>query len=271
MPSSLEFKKVLYLVVLAAAFAANANAQETEAAADPFVGERHIDPKAEEYMRAACQFLNGKKAFSVHGESTIEQLFRSGRRLQRSRGVTVVMQRPDKLWAEARSDKGHRTVYFDGKTLVVNDIDDKVYGKIDSPGTVEQMLTYAQEHYDVVLPLADLLYDDPCAALKTSAEHAWYLGKSYFAGGYYHHILISAPEVDLQVWVSDGKQPLFRKLVLTYKNEPGEPQYGIALTDWNFRPRIKKTQFTFKPPADVREIQFVTAEAPAAGASATQE
>jgi hypothetical protein len=267
MPSLLEARKHLWAVALIAGFAAQGAVAQDEGA-DPFVGERHIDPQAEQYMKAACQLLKGQQAFSVHGEATVEQLFRNGRRIQRSRGVTVVLQRPDKLWGEVRSDKGHRMLHFDGKTLVINDLDDKVYGKIESPGNVEQMLTHAQDRFDVVLPLADLLYDDPCAALKTSAENAWYLGKSYFAGDYFHHILISSPEVDLQVWVSDGKQPLFRKLVLTYKNEPGEPQYGIALSDWNFRPNLRKAQFIFKPAADAREIQFVTAEATA---SATQE
>jgi hypothetical protein len=260
---------ILKAAALAAGLCAtNAFAQDP-AGPDPFVGERHIDPKAEEYMRAACQFLKGKQSFSVRSEATTEQLFRSGRRIQRSRGGTVVLQRPDKLFADFQSDKGHRMLHFDGKMLVINDVDQKVYGKIESPGNIEKMLTDAQDRFDVVFPLADLLYDDPCAALKTAAENAWYLGKSYFAGAYYHHILISAPEVDLQVWVSDGKEPLFRKLVLTYKNEPGEPQYGAVLSDWNFRPKLRKAQFGFTPPADAREIQFVTAEA--ATASATQE
>ena len=273
MPSLLAARKHLCVAALVAGFAApGAMAQDNEGAgsgADPFAGERSIDPKAEEYMGAACRFLASQKAFSVHSGATVEQLFRSGRRIQRSRGGTVVLQRPDKLWADYQSDKGHRVMRFDGKTLVINDVDQKVYGKIDSPGTIEQMLTAAQDRFDVVVPLADLLYEDPCAALKTSVDHAWYLGKSYFAGEHYHHILMSAPEVDLQIWVTDGKQPVIRKVVLTYKNEPGEPQYGAVLTDWNFRPRISKTQFSFKPAADAREIQFVTAEAPAA--SATQE
>jgi len=256
----------LPLVTFVAAIAAPFAMAQNEGA-DPYAGERKIDPKAEEYMGAACSFLRSQKSFSVHSEATTEQLFQSGRRIQRSRGGTVVLQRPDKLYADFQSDKGHRMMHFDGKTLVINDVDQKVYGKIDSPGTVETMLTAAQDKFNVVLPLADLLYEDPCAALKTSVENAWYLGKSYFAGEYYHHILMSAPEVDLQVWVTEGKQPVIRKIFITYKNEPGEPQFGAVLTDWNFKPRINKAKFDFKPPADAREIQFVANDAPAAGAS----
>ncbi len=231
----------------------------TGAAADLPVRERRVDEAAAKYMRAACEYLKSRPAFSVRAESTFEEVLRGGRRVQHSRGMTVVFKRPDRLRAQVESDKGRRDFYYDGESLAITDIDAKVYGRFDAPPTVEAMLDDAMMRFGVEMPLADLVSDDPCAALETNTERGWYLGQDYLPGGRYHHLLFSAPEVDLQVWVPDGEPPLLRKLVLTYKQRAGTPQYGLMLSDWNFAPVIHKSAFTFTPPADAREIEFVVA------------
>lgn len=264
------------LAAVLAAMAALAQESETAAsggaaaasAESPPV-ERRIDETAARYMRAACAHLRDQKAFSVHAESTLEEIFRSGRRVQHSRGITVTVRRPDRLRADIAFDKGRREFFYDGKSVTITDVDAKVYGRFDAPSTVEAMLDDAMARFDVQIPLADLVSAEPCGSLENAVDRGWYLGKHYFAGGYYHHMLLSTPDVDLQVWVSDEEKPLFRKLVLRYKNEPGEPQYGIALSEWNFAPAIEEATFTFTPPADAHQIEFVAAaQTPAAEAAA---
>ncbi len=248
--------------------AATAGAAEEPAAESPPV-ERRIDETAAKYMRAACAHLKDQKAFSVHAESTLEEIFRSGRRVQHSRGITVTVRRPDRLRADILFDKGRREFFYDGKSVTITDVDAKVYGRFDAPSTVEAMLDDAMTRFGVQIPLEDLVSAEPCGALEKAVESGWYLGRHYFAGGYYHHLLFSSPDVDLQVWVSDEEKPLFRKLVLRYKNEPGEPQYGVALSEWDFAPAIEEATFTFTPPADAHQIEFVAAaQTPAAEAAA---
>jgi hypothetical protein len=268
-------EKVLHIVALAGVVAAvgvfaqeqqpdTAASAATEPAAEQPAVERRIDEAAEKYMRAACENLKTQQAFSVHAEGTLEEIFRSGRRVQHSRGITLTFKRPDRLRAEVEFDKGRREFYYDGKTVAITDVDAKVYGRFDAPSTAEEMLDDAMVRFGVEMPLADLVSAEPCGALANVVERGWYLGKHYFAGSYYHHMLFSSPDVDAQVWVSDGDKPLFRKLVLTYKSEPGEPQYGVALSDWNFAPALEEATFTFTPPADVHQIEFVVAaETPA--------
>lgn len=285
------FRNMTRLTALAAVLAAMAAlAQESETtpaesaavetASEPPTVERRIDETAARYMRAACEHLKTQQAFSVHAEGTLEEIFRSGRRVQHSRGITLTFRRPDRLRADIEFDKGRREFYYDGKSVAITDVDAKVYGRFDAPPTTEAMLDDAMARFGVEMPLADLVSEEPCGALESAVERGWYLGKHYFAGGYYHHMLFSSPEVDLQVWVSDEEKPLFRKIVLTYKNEPGQPQYGVALSDWDFAPAVDDSRFTFNPPADAQQIGFVVAAAPAgdapeedapADAAATQE
>ncbi len=271
--------RVVALASVVAAVGVFAQEQEPETAAgastaseavlEEGVVERRIDETAAKYMRAACEYLKGQQAFSVHAEGTLEEIFRSGRRVQHSRGITVTFRRPDRLRADVEFDKGRREFYYDGKSVVITDVDAKVYGRFDAPPTTEAMLDDAMARFNVEMPLADLVSAEPCGVLQGNVDRAWYLGEHYFAGGRYHHVLLSTPDVDLQVWVTDGDQPVFRKLVFLYKNDPGMPQYGVALSDWNFAPATDEAKFTFTPQADAQQIEFVVAaEEPAAEAPA---
>jgi hypothetical protein len=78
--------------------------------------------------------------------------------------------------------------------------------------------------------------------------------------------LLSADAVDVQLWVAEGEDPVIHRLVITYTELPGEPQYRALLSDWNFSPEIDATTFTFTPPADARKIDFLGAAADKGGA-----
>jgi hypothetical protein len=248
---------VAALLSLAAWSAQAQQAQPDAATTSPTPAEPRIDDQARSLMKSACEYLRDKQAFSVHGEATFEEVLRGGRQIQRSRGVTLLLKRPDRLRAEIAGDKGRREFYYDGKSVTIADIDAKVYGRFDAPASIEAMLDDAQARFAVTLPFDDLASRDPCGALKTRVEHGWYLGEHYFAGQRYHHLLLSSPVVDLQVWLPTSGPPLIRKLVITYKNEPGTPLYGVVFSDWNFTPEVDETKFAYTPPPDAHRIEFV--------------
>jgi len=88
-----------------------------------------------------------------------------------------------------------------------------------------------------------------------------YAGRHYLDGNWYHHLLLSTDAVDVQLWVAEGESPEIHKLVITYTDLPGEPQYRALLRDWDFTPAIDAAMFTFTPPADARKVAFLGANA----------
>ena len=60
-----------------------------------------------------------------------------------------------------------------------------------------------------------------------------------------------------QIWIEVGPRPVPRRLVITYKDEPGSPQYIAELSGWNFQPRLSDHYFTFRPPIGSDEIEFL--------------
>jgi len=246
-----------------------APAESAPTAAAEAANEPLVDATAAEVLRSVCAYIATKPAFSVHGEVAFDEVFRSGAHVRRSRSLSVLLQRPNRLQIEGLSDRGRRNFYYDGKSVTVSDPDIKVYGQFDAPATVEAMLDDAIARFDVALPLADIVSDNPCAALVSDIERGYYLGEHYFDGSRFHHLFFMTAEQDLQMWIAMGDQPLLRKLLITYKDLPDNPQYGVVFSDWNFAPTIDAAKFKFTPPADTRQIEFVTRAEPEAAAAAS--
>ena len=47
-----------------------------------------------------------------------------------------------------------------------------------------------------------------------------------------------------------------RKFVISYKQEPGRPQYVALYDQWDLDPQLDPAIFVFKPPADGRKLAF---------------
>ena len=71
------------------------------------------------------------------------------------------------------------------------------------------------------------------------------------------HLAVRTPDVDLQLWIAKGAEPLPRRVVITYKNDPGQPQFRADLYDWKIAPKFDAKTFTFMPQAGAKQIDFL--------------
>ena len=71
-----------------------------------------------------------------------------------------------------------------------------------------------------------------------------------------HHLAARTATVDFQVWVADGDKPLPLRIVLTYKQAPGQPQYWAQFSDWNLAPAITDSTFSLQPPDGAQKVAF---------------
>jgi hypothetical protein len=60
--------------------------------------------------------------------------------------------------------------------------------------------------------------------------------------------IASGDKEDVQVWIARGDEPVPRRIVITYRQIEGQPQFWAQFTDWNFSPELSDTTFTFSPP-----------------------
>jgi hypothetical protein len=105
--------------------------------------------------------------------------------------------------------------------------------------------------------VADIVYRDPHDAIMAAVDYGVVIGRASIDGVDCHHLAFSQETIDWQIWVQSGPKPLLRKLVITYKTEPGWPQYTARFSQWNLGPRLSQRFFEFKPPAGADNVNFL--------------
>jgi hypothetical protein len=216
---------------------------------------RVVDPEADRIMERACEQLKSAPAFSVSADISYDDVLTSGLTVQYQRASDLVLDRPNHLRIEGESDKGRRTVLYDGKTVTIYDWDENMYVQAPAPDTIDATLDKLDER-GVSVPLEDLMSSEPCAWLHEDVWDGHYGGRHYLDGRFVHHLLFRARAADFQIWVQGGEVPVIRKVVIEYSEKEGNPRYEARLFDWDFRPTIEAGEFTFTPPEGASRIEF---------------
>jgi hypothetical protein len=214
-----------------------------------------IDPQAGRILSSMCDLLESAKAMKFHASSETDERSSGGLIITAKRDADVLMCRPDCLVAHARGG-AQRTMWYHGKTLTLLDGARKESASIEVPGTIDEMFDFLFEKYDLTLPLADLLFENPYETLTQKVQAGQYLGEDAVAGLACHHLLFEQGNVDWQVWIDAGEKPLPRKLVITYKNEPDSPAFAAHLDGWDLSPTVPADAFDAKVPSDVKNVDM---------------
>ncbi len=220
-----------------------------------------IDATTERVLLDACAYLRSAERYSVNVDVNYDEVLLDGTTVQYSRDNRVTMVRPDRLRLDVNDDRGARNVYFDGKSVTLYRPDSGLYAVAETSGNLDAMLDLA-EAKGISLPLDDLLYSQPCATFGEHLRTGTYAGLHYLDGDWYHHLLLATDAVDVQLWVALGEEPVIQKVVITYRDAPGAPQYSALMSDWDFTSEIDGTLFTFAPPDGARKVAFRTQQAP---------
>jgi hypothetical protein len=227
--------------------------------------EARIEPRAAEILRAMTRYLNGLERFAVETDNAIDVVLESGQKLQFENPVKLSVKRPNRLRAERVGDLVDQVFFYDGAELTLHDRGRGYYATVAAPPTLDAALDFARDSLDIVAPAADLLYRDAFEALTQDASSGVYLGPSMVGGVRCHHLAFTGLEVDWQLWVQEGEQPLPRKYVITSKRVAGAPEFAVWMQRWDLGPPEADDAFRFVAPEQAQRIEFLelTAEKPA--------
>lgn len=207
------------------------------------------DPEALAELKRATDFLTALPRFHIKGSAVYDVIQEDGRRLQFEKHGDIYLQRPDRVFADIYLDDGrHRQFRYDGKSLGFAELSRKLHTRVKAPPTIDGMLDMLEKLINDPMPLADLLYSD-LGPLEARAFEADIVGDSLVNGRSCLHLAFRGETVDWQIWVEQGDKPFIRKLVISYREAPGTPQY-VALIDLWETPADKFSDgmFTFAAP-----------------------
>jgi hypothetical protein len=218
--------------------------------------DRTLDPQADDALRRMEKTLAGAEEFSFHGAIKTDEFLEDGTMVELSRECDVEIKRPDKLFSTRRDDTIDRTAWYDGKELTILDRKKNIYASIEVPSPLDAMLDHMMDEYDLVLPLADLLFSKSTEVLAEKVESSENLGL-HEVDGYECHLLSFHQElIDWQIWIDAGKEAVPRKFIITYPEEPAHPQYEAILSNWNLSPKLPDTTFEFRPTSGVKRVDM---------------
>ena len=225
-----------------------------------------IQPQAEQLLRKMSDFLGRQNQFSVSTENTLEAVLVSGQKIQFDSPGTVHVKRPNLLKASRKGDLVDQDFYYNGKTLTLFSPSSRYYASTPAPATIDQAINMARDELDLIAPGADFMFQSSFDMLIKDAESGFYVGKALVGGVKCDHVAFRGKEVDWQIWIQEGDKPLPKKYVITSKLMSGSPQFTVFINTWNLTPKLPTSMFSFKPPKDSTQINFLrmTSEAESA-------
>jgi len=205
-----------------------------------------------------ADFMARAPAMSVTMRSGYDAIQADGQRIEFGE------RRPDKLRVEVERSDGERgTVVFDGRWITAFKPAENVYARVEKPGTLDQALVYMVRDLQATLPLARMFTTGFPVDLDKRATSVTFVEECSLFDVPTDHVAVRSAEVDLQLWIAKGPEPLPRRVVITYKNAPGEPQFRADLYDWSVKARLDAAAFAFVPPAGAEQIMYLAPRPPA--------
>lgn len=234
-----------------ASSALNADADAVVAASAP--SESQI--LGRDLLMNMAEFLAGLDGFTVTMRGGYDVLQPSGEKIQFLERRKLVLRRPDRLRVEDATS-GNDFILFDGERITAYDASHRVYAQAPQPGTIDDAIVYFTRELGMRMPLAVLASTRLPLELDRRVIAVDYVETSRVFGDPVHHVVARTDLVDFQVWISAGKEPWPRRIVLGYHQEAGHPQYWAEFDEWSSSQRFRPAQFHFQPSLDDQQIVF---------------
>lgn len=235
-----------------------------------FAGAAEQEADAKGLLLKMAKVLAEAPTLSVTVRSGYDAIQADGQRIEFGEKRRILLQRPDRVRVETeRSDGDRGVLLFDGKAITAFKAGDNVYARVEKSGTVDDAVVYLVRDLQMVMPLARMLLTTFPGEMESRLTAVSYVEENPLFDVPTDHLAARSADVDMQVWITQGERPLPRRVVLTYKNAPGQPQFWAELSDWNLSPTAAPDSFVFNAPQGAEQVPFLAPVRP--GSSTTQK
>lgn len=237
--------------------AASANAPAKTSSAPGSAPSPAIDPQVRTVLDKVCHELSSARTVTYHAEITFDSVLPSGVKIQYAAAMDTAIQRPDHLAISYRSDLGAKVIWYDGKTLTIYDPAHRAYATIAAAASIDAMFRQVADEKNLSIPLENLDFNDECGRAYRDIQRGKFIGINDVDGTDCVHLGFIQAETDWQVWVDQSGRPLPRKVVITYKKLPSQPQWSALFSNWRFNQKLPASLFQPRMPKDVIKTTFI--------------
>jgi hypothetical protein len=228
----------------------------------PVANEGIIEDNAVDALKDMSNYLMSAKTLEVDTVGSLDVVTNDGQRIQLDGTTNYKIRRPGFV-IDYNSDIKSRRFIYDGKTFTVYSPKLGYYSTVAAPPTNKEVLDIIYNKFGISLPLEDLFrWDDGSTDDRMKAlRSAYKVGTATIDGAETDHYAFREADVDWEVWIQQGDQPLPRKLVIVDRTDPSRPTF-ISRLSWKVNPTFTDSDFTFVPDANAKQIHMATYQGP---------
>lgn len=229
--------------------------QQTDAA--PVFTAGMVEPDAVAALKKMSAYLTSLQTVEIVSEGSLDVVTGENQRIQLDGVTTYKIRRPGFV-IDYVSDIKNRRFIYDGKNFTVYSPKLGFYSSVPAPRTNREVLDTIYKKFGIALPLEDLFrWADPGGVRQNALKSAYYVGTATIDGAPTSHYAFREEDVDWEIWIQRGDQPLARKLVIIDRTNPTNPTY-ISRLNWKVNPTFADGDFQFVPDKDAKRIQIAT-------------
>ena len=243
-------------VVLAFALVTAAAANGLATAAPP---KKAVDPDADRLVKQMTDYLAGLQSFTLRTGVADQVALKSGEKIEIMSNAEIAVQRPNRVRSLQRGSAAGLGIWYDGAHMTVACKSIDGYQTLAAPPTLDAAIDQMRKQFDIDAPGADLLYTRPYDILMEQVVSGRFIGRETIDGMAVNHVAFRGEQIDWQMWIKDGPQPLPLRYVITTKDAPGHPAFAVQMSDWNTQPSLPPGTFDFQPPASSKPARAVAA------------
>jgi hypothetical protein len=168
----------------------------------------------------------------------------------------TVLRRPDRFYSTVSGDH-RREVWYDGVGVTVAMHDEKIFGQVRAPETLDKTLDAMHERFGVAAPLTDYLYSSPAKALLTATTTGGWAGRETVDGQQTDHLVFKDTGVNWEVWIPVDGDPLPQKASIELTENSRLRKIDLGFKNWSFSPQIAGDRFDPTVPADYEGVAII--------------
>jgi hypothetical protein len=226
----------------------------------PTLKAGELEADALQALKDMSAYLATLDTFEIRADTARDLVSEDGHRVQFGGVSDYKVRRPNALRIDVKTDIREREFYYDGKQFTIFAPQLGYYATTPAPPTILQTIDKIETRFGVDLPLDDLFrWNDPASGRVGALSSGWYVGPATVDGAATDHYAFRerGKNIDWEIWIQQGDQPLPRKLVIIDTSDEARPTYTARLT-WNLNPTIPADAFTFRPGPDAKQIRQAT-------------
>ncbi len=200
--------------------------------------------------------LGAAQTFSVTTIEVRDEIKRSGSDEQVTLNRDTTIRRPDRLYSTVSGDRRNE-VWYDGVGVTVAHHNEKIFGQVRAPETLDKTLDAMHERFGVSAPLADFVYTSPAKALLTDTTTGGWVGREMLDDRQMDHLAFKDTGVNWEVWIPVDGDPLPQKAMAEFTENPRLRKMSLTFKDWNLAPQIPADRFDPTVPADYEGVAII--------------